>query len=187
MNKLNLFLLFVAVLITGCTSTAPNYQNSIANIEAAGKLSGNVAVGKFAFEKGKEKELNDVGARASTFKSPVNDSYADYLAQAVSSELKAAGKLDPAATKTLTAVIEKNWLSAAGMSMNEAEVRVRFKLQDGTNTSFEKTLISKNEWESSFIGAIAIPRAIQNYVGTLQKLLNQLYSDSDFASATAKK
>ncbi len=182
-----LLIALALAVISGCASNAPNYSPSITNIDAATKLRGNVAVGKFSFKKGEESSLNSVGARASTFISPVNGSYADYLAQAASTELKSAGKLDAASTNVLTGTIEKNYLSAAGLSTNDAEVSVRFKLQDGDKTRYDKSMTAKHEWESSFLGAIAIPRAIQNYVVTLQMLLNKLYSDPDFVTATAKQ
>jgi uncharacterized protein YgfB (UPF0149 family) len=78
----------------------------------------------------------------------------------------------------------KNDLSAGGVNTNDAEVAVRFKLQEGSTTRYEKTIDARHEWESSFLGGIAIPRAVQNYVVTVQKLLKQLYEDADFANAT---
>jgi hypothetical protein len=179
-----IFIALSIALISGCASNAPTYTPSVVNVDAASKLRGNVSVSKFTFKKGEESSLNSVGARAVSFKSPVNGSYADYLAQAVNDELKSAGKLDPNSTNALTGTIERNSLSAAGINTNDAEVAVRFKLQDGAKTNYEKLLTAKHEWESSFLGGIAIPRAIQNYVVTIQKLLNNLYSDPDFVAAT---
>jgi hypothetical protein len=187
MNIRLLLACLVAALATGCASNAPVYSPSIANVELASKLPGSVAVGKFELKKGEEASLNSVGARASTFTSPVNGSYADYIGEAAKSELKSAGKLDAASSRVLTGIVEKNYLSAAGFITNDAEVTVRFKVADGARTTFEKALTAKHEWESSFLGGIAIPRAIQNYVVTVQMLLNKLYADPDFAGATAKK
>jgi hypothetical protein len=186
MSPRKILITLAIALLSGCASNAPTYSPSVANVDAASKLRGSVSVNKFTFKKGEESSLNSVGARAASFKSPVNGSYADYLAQAVSDELKSAGKLDPNSTNALTGMIEKNSLSAAGINTNDAEVAVRFKLQDGATTNYEKLITAKHEWESSFLGGIAIPRAIQNYVVTLQKLLNNLYSDPDFVTATGK-
>ena len=173
----------VLALAAGCTTNAPNYQPVVANIDAAARLKSGIAVGKFDFKNGEESTLNSVTARADTFRSPVNNSYADYLAEAAKSELMAAGKLDAASRKSLTGTIEKNRLTAGGFYTNEAEVSVRFQL---SGTGYDKTITSNHEWESSALGGIAIPRAITNYVITLQRLLNKLYSDPQFVEATSQ-
>lgn len=100
-------------------------------------------------------------------------------------DLAAGGKLDAASARVLTGVVEKNDLSAAGIVTNQATVAVRFKLADAQRTRYEKTISVNDEWESSFMGAIAIPRAIQNYVVSIQKLIGKLFADPEFAAATA--
>jgi hypothetical protein len=175
------------VLMSGCTSMAPVYSPSVSNVESASRLGSSIAVGTFEFKKGEESRLNSIGARADSFTSPTNGSYAEYVADAVRSDLRGAGKLDPASPKVLTGVLEKNELSAAGINVNNAEISVRFKLVEGGATRFEKTVSTRNEWESSLLGAIAIPRAIQNYVATVQKLVGQLFSDPDFKSSLERK
>jgi hypothetical protein len=184
LHKLALFAMLA--LAAGCASNAPTYSASLANVEAAGKLRGSVAVGKFGFAPGMESQLNTVQARASTFTSPVNNSYADYIAKALETELAEAGKLDAASARKLTGTLEKNDLSAGGFNTNDAEIAVHFRLENGGAVRYDKTLTAKHEWESSFMGGIAIPRAIQNYVVTVQKLLKELYDDADFVNATAK-
>jgi hypothetical protein len=187
MSKSCLVLAAALALAAGCASTAPNYQTPIANVNAAGNLPGSLSVGRFELEKGRESELNSVQARGVAFSSPVNGSYADYIAQAAASDLKAAGKLDPSAPLALTGTVRKNDLSAAGINTNDAEITVEFRLKDASGTRYEKTLTAHDEWESAFLGGIAIPRAIQNWVGTVQALLRKLYEDADFARATAPK
>jgi hypothetical protein len=187
MNSRLALILVMAALAAGCATNAPTYQPVIANVEAASKLRGPVAVGKFDFTKGQEASLNSVTARTQSLNSPVNGSFADYLAEAAKSELKAAGKFDAASPKVLTGTIEKNSLSGAGIFTNDAEVSVRFTLTDGAKPGFEKTLAVRHEWDSSFLGAIAIPRAFQNYVVAWQMLLYKLYIDPDFVDATGRK
>src|SRR5687767_6703745 len=180
MAVLRSLLLSLLALLAGCAVNAPQYSATISNVEAASKLPGRVAVGKFDLA---EPSLNEVSARGTSFPSPVNGSYADYLAAAATADLKSAGKLDESSRKVLTGTIQKNSLSAAGINTNDAEVAVRFRVTEGAKASFDKTITTRHEWESSFLGGIAIPRALQNYVTTLQKLLLQLYSDPDFAGA----
>ena len=101
--------------------------------------------------------------------------------------MRNAGRLAESSGKVLTGIVEKNHLSAAGMNTNDAEITVRFRLTDGSRNAFEKTVTAAHEWESSFLGGIAIPRAIQNYVTTVQMLLAKLWADPEFAGAVGKK
>ncbi len=171
-------LILAPTVFSGCASNAPSYSPSIANIDVAGKLPASIAVGKFDFKKGEESSLNRVGARAASFTSPVNGSYADYLAEATKAELKAAGKLNDASTNVLSGTIEKNDLSAAGINTNNAEVVVRFKLQDGAKTNYEKSVSAKREWESSFLGGYCDPACDSELRCYLADVVKQLVQRS---------
>lgn len=186
-NFFSMLFLVVAGLLVGCTTPAPPYSASVANADVTGKLAAPIAVGRFQFDKGREAELNSIGARASTFTSPINGSYADYFADAATKELKAAGKFDAASPRVLTGVLVKNYLTAAGMQVNESDLQVRFRLAQGGNTLYEKLVQAQSQWESSFLGAIAIPRALDNYIATIQKLMGNLFADPEFVRATAPR
>ena len=176
--------LLLASLLGACAQTAPPYAASIESLTVTTKLGGPLAVGKFEYTKGQEDQLNSVGARAATFPSPVNRSYADYFADAATKELKAAGKFDAAAPIVLTGVLEKNYLSAASLSTNDSDLIVRFKLSNSGQTVYEKSVQAKREWESAFLGAVAIPRALDNYIATIQDLMRKLFGDPEFVAAT---
>jgi hypothetical protein len=182
-----LLILLLAGFLGACTTPAPPYSASVANLEVTGKLAGTMSVGKFQFDKGREADLNSIGARASSFTSPINNSYADYFGDAAAKELKAAGKFDAASPRVLTGVLVKNYLTAAGMQVNESDLQVRFRLAQGEKTLYEKLVQAQSQWESSFLGAVAIPRALDNYVATLQKLMGNLFADPDFVRASAAK
>jgi hypothetical protein len=185
------FSLLLAFCLTGilcaCTTTIPVYAPSVANVDVTAKLAGPVSVGKFEFEKGRESELNSVGARGGVFVSPVNDSFADYFSDAAAGELKAAGKFDASSPRVLTGVLVKNYLTAAGAQVNESDLQVRFRLAQSGSTLYEKLIQAQSQWESSFMGAVAIPLARNNYVATIQKLLGNLFSDPDFVRASGAK
>lgn len=179
--------LALAVLLGACTHAAPVYTASVASVDVTSKLQGAIAVGKFTFAPGQEAQLNSVGARADTFTSPVNNSFADYIGDAATKDLKAAGKFDPASPRVLTGVLEKNYLSAAGMAVNDSDLIVRFRLAEGGQVLYEQPVEAKREWESSLLGAIAIPRALDNYIVTIQELMRKLFADPQFVAATAGK
>jgi hypothetical protein len=182
-----LAVLGLAAGLAACSSVAPPYQPSVASADVTARLGDPIAVGKFGFAPGREVELNAVGARASVLYSPVNNSFADYFADAAQKELKAGGKLDPASAKVLTGTITKNDLTAADLSVNKSDLVVRFKLADAGRTTFEKDVEANRAWDSSFLGGIAIPRAYANYVATIQDLLRKLFGDPDFVAATGGK
>lgn len=181
-----LTVLALAALLGACAQTAPAYQPSVTSANVTAKLGAPLAVGKFTYAAGKDEELNSVGARAGVFVSPINSSYADYFADAATKELKASGKFDAASPKVLTGVLEKNYLSAASLTLNNSELLVRFKLTSGGQTTYEKVVEAKREWESAFLGAIAIPRALDNYIVTIQDLIRNLFADPEFVSATSR-
>ena len=183
--KITLAALALAIA-SGCTHMAPAYSSPVANVDAAAKLPAPVAVGTFTFKAGEEAKLNNVGARADSYNAPTHGSYAEYIQEGAKSDLRTAGKLSDSAPRVLTGVVERNDLSAAGMNTNDAHITVRFKLAQGSRVDYEKAVTADNEWESSFLGAIAIPRAIQNYVVTVQKVLLQLYTDPEFSGALKK-
>jgi len=186
MNTLRLVMLAaVCALLGACASLTPQYPVSTANVDTARALPGALKVGKLDFAPGRESELNSVRARASIYRSPVNDSFPDYIAKALETDLAAGGRLNASSPRVVTGVLEKNDLSAAAITTNSAEVAVRFKVTDGARTRFDKVVSVTHEWDSSFLGAIAIPRAIENYVVTVQKLVGKLLGDSEFKAATA--
>ena len=62
-------------------------------------------------------------------------------------------------------------------------VSAHFQVMHAGQTVFDKTLKDEHTWESSFIGAVAIPRALNEYQPGYANLLGQLYKDRDFLRA----
>lgn len=182
-----LALLALAVLASACSTPLPPYSPSVANADITTKLAAPIAVGKFGYAQGREAELNHVSGRGMSFESPVEGSIAAYFAAAAISELKAGGKYDANAPRVLTGVLEKNHLDASGTSQNDSALQVRFRLSHGSATLYDRQVSAERKWESSFMGAIAVPMAASNYIATLQKLLGNLFQDPDFIRATGAK
>lgn len=182
-----LAILAIALLASACSTPLPPYSPSVANADITTKLAAPLAVGRFGYAPGREAELNNVSGRGMSFESPVERSIAAYYAAAAVSELKAGGKYDASAPRVLTGVLEKNHLDASGTSQNESALAVRFKLSQGSETLYDRQVAAERKWESSFMGAIAIPLAASNYIATLQKLLGNLFQDPDFIRATGAK
>lgn len=171
------------LVMTGCATKAPPYQPSIDNVSAL-KRGGSTAatVGTFTVQAGAV-GATTISLRAADMTPPSGGSYAGYLAEALKSELELAHRLDPKANIEIAGVLLKNVINAGGIARNDGEVQARFVVRRDGQVRFDKTKRGSGEWESSFAGAVAIPRAQQQYPLIVQSLLAALYADPDFLSA----
>jgi hypothetical protein len=175
-------LVLAAVLATGCAMQAPRYQPSLDNVEVAKKLPASASVGAFKVQ-ANGAGVSSIGLRGSSMNSPVGADYAAYLADALQQELQLAGKMDAKSTVVITGVLLKNDIAAGGFSTNSGEIEAEFLVLNGGKERFRATKRSELSWESSFVGAIAIPKAQQQYPLLVQKLLTQLFADASFVAA----
>lgn len=170
------------VLATGCALQAPSYQPSIDNVEILKKTASPAALGSFTVQAGGA-GVTAIGLRGSSMGSPVGADYAAYLANALSQELQLAGKLDPKSKVVITGLLLKNDIAAGGISTNSGEIEAQFTVINNGQERYRATHRAEMTWESSFVGAIAIPKAQQQYPLLVQKLLGQLMADTRFQGA----
>ena len=173
--------LLASMLLSGCL-TVPNipYQAGVKN--SATLLSGKhqpMRVGDFAAAAGVENRKLNVRGANSLSGSASDGTFSTYLKEALQTELATAGVLDPNAMLVVTGTLQQNMLSD-----RNAAVGARFVVKRNGETVYDRVLTARHSWESSFMGAIAIPTAFQNHVATVQMLLGQLFSDPDFKRAT---
>lgn len=170
------------VLMTGCASKAPPYQPSIENV-AVLKRAGStpVAVGAFTVQ-ADMKGAASIQLRGSTME-PVAGDYARYLAEALRIDLELARRLDPKASIEVSGVLLKNEIAAGGIVTNSGEIEAQFIVRREGRQVYDKVKRGALQWESSFAGAVAIPKAAQQYPLLVQSLLGQLSADAEFQSA----
>lgn len=183
-SKLIKILATIATLaLVGCANNVPKYQVSPKNIDQL-KDSGIVAasVGKFDSDKNPE-NANPIRLRTHPFSSPYNDSYAEYIEESLKLELALAKKYNSNADVVVSGVLLKNDIDTAGSGI----VEVKFLVKNKDAVKYEKTVTSTLEWESSFFGAVAIPKAANQYPELVSKLLSILYTDPNFISALKGK
>lgn len=171
-----------AIFMVGCAAPAPGYRPLVDNVEILKNSANPVALGKFTVKAGAP-GATSIGLRASNMVTPVGSSYADYLADALRQELVMAGKLDPKSQTEISGELLKNDIAAGGLSTNSGEIEARFVVRDQTRVRYDKTQRSEMTWDSSFVGAIAIPKAREQYPLLVQQLLGHLMSDADFQAA----
>ena len=112
--------------------------------------------------------------------------FSTYLAQALTTELRSAGKLatNDSSAPQISAVLTENVLDASGMSEGVGTMRARFSLSGGQMPAYQTEVAVQQRWPSSFIGAIAIPAAISGYSATVQALLVELFKDPVFSKGS---
>lgn len=168
-----------------CSLVAPRYNTNFDNVDKlqAAKLEP-MAVGPIT-KGGKGGDVDRLTIRGSSYNSPTG-AYTSYLQDAIRQELDDARLLDPKSKIELSGVLVRNELDGSGISLGYAEIEARFVVKRDGTVRFDKVKTARHEWESSFLGPIAIPRAQQNYPIVVQKLLATLYSDADFLAALKK-
>ena len=175
---------FVAIasllLSTGCAIKAPQYNAALDNVEQLKKAPTSVKLGGFSVG---SDAGGSIGLRGSSMESPVGSDYAAYLADALQKELKLAGKLDPGSKLEISGQLLKNDISAAGIITNSGEIEARFVVKNDGVQRYDQVKRAELSWDSSLLGAIAIPRAQQQYPLIVQKLLALLWGDAKFLEA----
>lgn len=170
------------LLISGCSTTAPNYSASIDNIEAL-KKSGDfhAKIGNFT-SIASEENMNPISIRGSSMVSPYQNSYATYVGEAIKQELVMAKKMAQNADIELSGVLLKNDINA-DIRTGHANIKMQLIVKKNDKVNYDRVKSVEHQWDSSFVGAIAIPRAMQEYPVMIQKLLAQFYNDNDFVNA----
>lgn len=180
--QMSLVILFGAIA-SGCSTTAPQYSASMDNIQML-KEAGNVSakVGKFDSIPGPG-NASSISLRGSHMNSPYENSYTAYLAEAIKQELSLAGKLKPDTDVEISGTLRKNDIDISGFSLGTGDIEARFMVKKDGQMRYDQIKTIHNQWESSFVGAVAIPRGQQQYPNLVQKLLATLYADQDFLEA----
>jgi hypothetical protein len=176
------------MVVTGCVQVPLSYQPTMKNVEtlkASNMASANV--GKFAVSPEKQAAIDQsVSARAATIVSPNNNSFALFLKEAVTQELRSAGKYDQNSMIVISGLLTKNSLEAP-IGTGKGTLGAKFAVARDGNPVFEKELEESAEWPSVFMGVEAIPTAINEYTSLYKKLLGRLFGDADFRKATQAK
>jgi hypothetical protein len=177
---LGLFAALSLLLTTGCAIKAPQYNASLDNVEQLKKAPASVRLGTFSVQAGIG---GPIGLRGNPMASPVGSDYAAYLADALQQELKLAGKLDANSKLEVSGQLLKNDIAAGGIVTNSGEVEARFVVKNDGALRYDEVKRAELNWDSSFLGGVAIPKAQQQYPLIVQKLLAALWGDTNFQAA----
>lgn len=139
--------------------------------------------GTFALAPGKDANMDKTqgGLRGSSV-SAESGSFAQYLKDVVVTELKAAGLYDEGSKTLIDAQLTDSQLDAA-MGTGTGRLAARFTVTRDGKKVYDKELSVDGKWESSFVGAVALPAAINNYGQFYKQLAAKLFADPDFRAA----
>jgi hypothetical protein len=174
-------LVIMTIILTGCAAVAPSYVPSPTSVQ---KLSaskpGSARVGEFSAAK--DAPNTSMALRGSTMQ-PAQGTYAKYLSDAIRLELELAKLHSAIAATEISGVLLKNDINTGLADRAEGVIEAQFIVRRDGQVRFDKVKATKTQWETSFIGAIAIPRAQQEYPRLVQQLVSELFADPDFISA----
>jgi hypothetical protein len=115
--------------------------------------------------------------------SPYGGSFSNYLAEAIKQELALAGKLKESADIEVSGVLLKNDIDVSGLSVGIGEIEARFIVKKNGISQYEAVKSVKTRFESSFMGAVAVPKGQQEYPNLVRALVGELLQDSLFVKA----
>ena len=180
---------FVAAtaLMGGCAQmTLGTPVATVDNVQKA-KTTGMApaSLGEFALAAGKPRGMDEsLSVRGNSLKSPYQNSFAAYLKEALAVELRSAGVLDPASKTVVQGWLTDNLVDAS-MGTGRGRLAARFVVVRAGKTVYDRELDASASWESSFVGASAIPTAVNEYSGLYRKLVGKLLDDKAFRAAVA--
>ncbi len=181
--------LFIApVLLSGCSSIPLGTPQ--ASMENVSKLrNANLApaqLGNFALAAGKSADVDKVmSVRTNRVMSPVGDSFSLYIKELLAVELKAAGLLDSSSSVVIRGELRDTQLDAA-IGTGTGSIEAKFEVVRDGKSNYQRVIKVDASWPSSFIGAVAIPDAVNNYSALFRKLITTLIDDAEFKAALAK-
>lgn len=185
-SKLLGIILTSAFFVTGCASvplgTPAPTASTVQAIQSAAIPP--VTVGAFKPSSTlKPTADKSMSARGATVQSPFEKSFSAYLGEVLKANLAAAGGLNSASATTITGELTRNELNAGGISRNNSVLAARFYVRRDNQVIYEQLQTVEQEWESSFMGAVAIPRAINEYGDMYRRLIEKLFADPAFTKA----
>ncbi len=183
-------LVFFAGALCGCVfEPLATYQPTLENTQLARQLATpGLAVGEFKLANGLQPTVDrTVSVRGSSTNAPGNGSFSTYLKESLITELKSGGKYTPDANTVVTGELVESELNGGLADKGNAVLAARFLVTRSGSIVYDKVVRATHEWETSFMGAVAIPRAFNEYNGMYPRLVSKLLADEQFRAAVADK
>ncbi|HEY7641602.1 MAG TPA: hypothetical protein VH814_17870 [Steroidobacteraceae bacterium] len=176
-------LVALAPLAASAAEPLGRHRPSLESIEVLQKSSvPPLATGEFTVASGAAiDDTNGVSFRMHKRVPARGESLASYARAAFVTELRAAGKHDPAAKAVITGMLVESRLDEGS-----AALAVRIQVSRSGQPVYDKVLRVESNWDSALLGEVAIPDAFNHYTELYGKLILQLFQDQAFIVATAR-
>ena len=175
----------VAVLATGCAQLkAPPYGADYAALEqlkAAKPGSANVLKVE---PTDPAAQVNNLSLRGTPLNS-ASGTFSKYLEEALVQDLKEISAYDPQSQTQIDAKILANDIDIRGFSMGSGVMEIELRVLRSGEQRLKKTYKAETSFESSFMGAVAIPAGQAAYPQLVRELLRKVYADPQFLAALA--
>lgn len=166
------------IMLSACAIKANEYSFSPESVQIL-RDAGDSKTRLGAFSSEMKDEAAGIHLRGSSMISPYG-SYAAYLKEALRQELQEAERLDINSDVEISGVLTKNEFDASGLSVGEGALAATFTVSRGGKIIYARGHEARTTWESSFAGAVAIPRAVGEYRKLMQKLIHDVLVDPAF-------
>lgn len=193
MMKTILFWLVVCIAgssLTGCAQmlmSQPSATIENTQISRGIRNASSVALGDFAPDSDKPTSFDQkVSIRTNKLRSPINNSFSQYLRETLRVELVAAGLLDENSSEKISGVLIDSQVEAP-VGTGFAALKARFIVTRSGEVRYDKILSVEANWASSFMGVSAIPIAAGQYEMLYRKLVGNLLKDPDFEQAISNR
>lgn len=179
----SILVITVAALTSGCANlVVPSYSADYAAVDSLkhSKLD-KAALGKVQPDDAKAK-VNQISLRGSTLTAG-DVTFSGYLERAMKSDLQEAGLYDSNAARRIDVVVLQNDIDVSGFSEGVGRIEIELAISTSGTTVLRKKYATSIKFESSFIGAVAIPKGQTEYPNLVRALLSMIYRDQAFTQA----
>lgn len=175
MKMLRSFFLVSAVLLSGCSVTADQYQPSVATQQVIRNYDRKVNVGTFTATKSDRKVLCRL---ANNVDLPDRHSFESYIENAFKEELVLAGMYSNESDITIS-----GHLHDTDVSSGVTDAHWTFDVTVANNRNETLRLTHKREYNSSFVGGVACGHNMpKSLMPTVQELIREIVSHPKFES-----
>ncbi|EDT39143.1 hypothetical protein [Burkholderia ambifaria] len=177
------------MLLTGCaelpmSTPKPTIENA-ARLRSGTPALAAMDVGEFRLDASQPASVDrGISIRSNMVRSPVRNSFAQYLRETLKVELQSAGLLNPSSDTVVTGSLLTSSVEAP-VGIGRATLSARFVVTRAATVQYERVLSENAQWDSPFMGVSAIPQAAGQYESLYRRLIGLLLDDPAFRAAVS--
>lgn len=176
-----MFVASCCATMTACASSVEEVPPSLETMQVL-RVQGVPPMALGSFIAASPEVDHAISIRLGILHAPKGRTFAQFLGASFETELKAAGKLDPASPLRLDGVLTES-RADDDFKKGGGSLGARISLWRGGKPVLTKGYHVEAKWHSDFIGAIAIDEAFLQYNALYAMLVRKVLSDPEFIAA----